>query len=282
MLNYSKKFRVEKGSKVKLDGIDPNYKGEHKDKAAAQGELEKHAERLRELQYLMYAENKRSLLIILQSLDAAGKDGTINHVFASMNPQGCRVYSFKTPSAEELAHDYLWRIHQETPRKGYVTIFNRSHYEDVLVVRVHNLVPKEVWSKRYDEINNFEKELIDNGTHILKFFLHIDEEEQLARFKQRLDDPNRHWKISESDYTEREYWNDYQKAYEEAISKCSTNHAPWYIIPSNHKWFRNLAVSQILVDTLESLKMKFPAPTVNIADIKKKYHAAEKEEKKGK
>ena len=282
MLNYSKKFRVEKGSRVKLDEIDPNYKGEHKDKDDVEGELEKHAQRLSELQYLMYAENKRSLLIILQALDAAGKDGTINHVFASMNPQGCRVYPFKTPSTEELAHDYLWRIHQATPRKGYVAIFNRSHYEDVLVVRVHDLVPKEVWSKRYDEINNFEKELVDNGTHIIKFYLHIDKEEQLSRFKQRLDDPKRHWKISESDYEEREYWNDYQKAYEEAISECSTNHAPWYIIPSNHKWFRNLAVSQILVDTLESLNMKFPSPTVNIEDIKKKYHAAEKEEKKGK
>jgi PPK2 family polyphosphate:nucleotide phosphotransferase len=280
MLNYSKKFRVEEGSKVKLDEIDPSFKGEHKDKAAAQGELEKHAQRLGELQYLMYAENKRSLLIILQALDAAGKDGTINHVLASMNPQGCRVYGFKTPSAEEQAHDYLWRIHNAAPRKGYVAVFNRSHYEDVLVVRVHNLVPKEVWSKRYDEINAFEKQLVDNGTHIIKFYLHIDEEEQLARFKQRIDDPNRHWKISEVDYKEREYWQDYQKAYEEAISKCSTKHAPWYIIPSNHKWFRNLAVSQIIVNTLESLNMKFPAPTVNIEDIKKKYHTAREEEKK--
>ena len=222
----------------------------------------------------MYAENKRSLLIILQALDAAGKDGTVNHVLASMNPQGCRVYGFKTPTPEELAHDYLWRIHQATPRKGYVAVFNRSHYEDVLVVRVHNLVPEEVWSKRYDEINTFEKQLVDNGTHIVKFYLHIDAAEQLDRFKQRIDDPNRHWKISESDYTERRYWDDYKRAYEDAISKCSTKHAPWYIIPSNHKWFRNLAVSQILVDTLESLNMQFPAPTVNIEEIKRKYHSA--------
>src|SRR5208282_2004932 len=167
MLNYSKKFRVEQGSKVKLDQIDANYKGEHEDKDSAQAEQEKHEQRLGELQYLMYAENKQSLLIILQALDAAGKDGTINHVLATMNPQGCRVYGFKAPSAEELAHDYLWRIHQATPRKGYVTIFNRSHYEDVLVVRVHSLVPKDVWSKRYDEINNFERELVDNDTHII-------------------------------------------------------------------------------------------------------------------
>jgi len=279
-LNYSKKFRVEEGSKVKLDEIDPSYKGEHEDKASAQGELEKHAQRLHDLQYLMYAENKRSLLIMLQALDAAGKDGTVNHVLASMNPQGCRVYGFKTPTPEELAHDYLWRIYQATPRKGYVAVFNRSHYEDVLVVRVHNLVPEEVWSKRYDEINTFEKQLVDNGTHIVKFYLHIDAAEQLDRFKQRIDDPNRHWKISESDYTERRYWDDYKRAYEDAISKCSTKHAPWYIIPSNHKWFRNLAVSQIIADKLDSFNMKFPPPTVNIADIKKKYHAAVKEEKK--
>jgi PPK2 family polyphosphate:nucleotide phosphotransferase len=281
MVDYANKFRVELNSKVKLDEIDAGYKGEHEHKDSAQPELEKHAQRLHDLQYLMYAENKRSLLIILQGMDAAGKDGTISHVLAAMNPQGCRVYAFKTPSAEELAHDYLWRVHQVTPRKGYVAVFNRSHYEDVLVVRVHSLVTKEVWSKRYDEINAFERSLSNNDTYILKFYLHIDKEEQLARFKQRLDDPTRHWKISESDYAEREYWNDYQKAYEEAISKCSTDYAPWYIIPANHKWFRNLAVSQIVVDALESLNMKLPAPTANIEEIKKKYHAALEEEKKG-
>ena len=279
-MDYAKKFKVEPNTKVKLDEIDPGYKGEHVDKDSAQPELEKSAQRLHDLQYLMYAENKRSLLIILQGMDAAGKDGTISHVLTAMNPQGCRVYGFKTPSADELAHDYLWRIHQVTPRKGYVVVFNRSHYEDVLVVRVHKLVPKEVWSKRYDEINAFERHLSNNGTHTLKFYLHIDKEEQLARFKDRLDDPNRHWKISELDYAEREYWQDYQEAYEEAISKCSTDYAPWYIIPSNHKWFRNLAVSQILLDTLDSLKMKFPEPTVDIGEIKKKYHAALEEEKK--
>ena len=281
-MDYAKKFRVEPGSKVKLDEIDPGYKGEHGDKDSAQPELEKHAQRIHELQYLMYAENKRSLLIVLQGMDAAGKDGTIGHVLAAMNPQGCRVYGFKTPSEREAAHDYLWRVHRATPRTGQVTVFNRSHYESVLVVRVHNLVPKEIWSKRYDEINAFEQELTNNGTHIVKFFLHISKEEQLARFKERLDDPTRNWKISESDYTEREYWNDYQKAYEEALSKCSTPYAPWYVIPSNHKWFRNLAISEILVDSLNSLNMKLPAPTVNIEEIRKKYHAALREEKKGK
>jgi len=279
-MNYCKKFKVEPGSKVKLSDIDADNKGNHEDKTSAQGELEKYSHRLGELQCLLYAENKRSLLIILQAMDAGGKDGTINHVLAAMNPQGCSVSGFKAPSTEELAHDYLWRIHKATPAKGHVAVFNRSHYEDVLVVRVHNLVPKEVWSKRYDEINNFEKQLADNGTHILKFYLHIGKEEQLARFKQRLDDPNRQWKISESDYAEREYWDEYQKAVEDAISKCSTKQAPWYVIPSNRKWFRNLAVSQILVDTLESLNMKFPAPTVNIADIRRKYHKAEEAEKK--
>jgi len=281
-MDYAKQFKVEPNTTIKLDKIDAGYKGEHKDKYAAQSELEKYAERLHDLQYLMYAENRRSLLIVLQGMDGAGKDGTINHVLGSMNPQGCRVYGFKNPSSEELAHDYLWRIHQATPRKGQVAVFNRSHYEDVLVVRVHNLVPKEVWSKRYDEINQFEQHLANNGTQILKFYLHIDADEQLARFKQRLDDPKRQWKISESDYTERTYWHDYQIAYEEALSKCSTSYAPWYIIPSNHKWFRNLAVSQILADSLESLNMKLPKPTVDIDDIKKKYHEAVKQEKKEK
>ena len=164
-----------------------------------------------------------------------------------MNPQGTRVHGFKVPSREEAAHDFLWRIEQRTPAKGEVVIFNRSHYEDVLVVRVHNLVPDKVWSKRYDLINAFEKSLVANGTHILKFFLHISEDEQLRRFKQRLDDPQRHWKISEADYAERKFWNDYQEAYEDALSQTSTKHAPWFIIPANHKWFRNLAVSRIVV-----------------------------------
>ena len=277
-MGYAKRFKVEPNSKVRLDEIDADSKGEEKDKESAQALLSKYVQRLSELQYLMYAENKRSLLIVFQGMDAAGKDGIISHVISVMNPQGCRVWGFKTPTEIDLAHDFLWRIHMTAPRKGEVAIFNRSHYEDVLVVRVHNLVPKDVWSKRYDEINAFEKILANNGTHIIKFYLHIDKEEQLARFKQRLDDPTRHWKISESDYSERGYWNDYQKAFEEAMSKCSTDYAPWYIIPSNHKWFRNLAVSQILVDTLESLKMKFPEPTVDIEEIRKKYHAAVRQE----
>jgi len=274
------KFKVKPNEKVKLRDIDAGYKAEHQDKESAQPELTKYARRLHDLQLLMYAEHKRSLLIILQGMDAAGKDGTIGHVLAGINPQGCRVYAFKDPSVDELAHDYLWRIHQAMPPKGYITVFNRSHYEDVLVARVHNIVPKEVWSRRYEEINDFERHLCNEGTQIVKFYLHIDKAEQLARFKERLDDPDRRWKISESDYVERTYWDDYQAAYEETISRCSTAYAPWYIIPANHKWFRNLAISQILNSTLESLNMKSPAPTVNIEEIKKKYHKEVEQEKK--
>ena len=196
-----------------------------------------------------------------------------------MNPQGTRVHAFKVPSQEEREHDFLWRIHKNAPAKGEVAIFNRSHYEDVLVARVHDLVPKETWSKRYDLINDFERNLAENGTHILKFYLHISEDEQLRRFKQRLDDPTRHWKISESDYEERPFWPAYQEAYEDALSKTSTKHAPWFIIPANHKWFRNLAVSRIVVETLESLDMKFPEPAINVEEIRRRFHAALKAER---
>jgi PPK2 family polyphosphate:nucleotide phosphotransferase len=277
-MNYSDKFRVDPGSKVSLDKIDASFRDKHEDPTSALVDMEKFNQRLRELQYLLYAENKRSLLIILQAMDAGGKDGTINHVLGSMNPQGTRVYGFKVPSAEEAAHDFLWRIHQAAPQRGRVAIFNRSHYEDVLISRVHNYVPKKVWSKRYDLINDFEKNLVDNDTHILKFYLHISKDEQLRRFKQRIDDPARHWKISESDYKERDYWDDYTKAFEDALSTCSTKHAPWFVIPANHKWFRNLAVSQIVVETLKSLKMEFPKPTVDIGEIREKYHLAVEEE----
>ena len=277
-MKYSKRFRVKPGEKVKLGKIPRDVKGRLGDKKEIAAKLEKYTNKLREMQYLLYAEGKRSLLICLQALDAAGKDGTISHVLGAMNPQGTHVHGFKAPSKEELAHDFLWRIAQQTPRKGEVAIFNRSHYEDVLVVRVHKLAPKSIWSERYDLINDFEKGLAANGTYIIKFFLHIDKDEQLRRFKKRIDDPARHWKISESDYSEREHWDDYTKAYEEALSKTSTKHAPWYVIPANDKTFRNLAVSRIVIETLESLDMKFPEPTVGIKDVKRKYHAAEIEE----
>jgi PPK2 family polyphosphate:nucleotide phosphotransferase len=277
-LDYPDEFRVKPGVKLDLGSVDASSTGGEDAKDAALGELEDLGKRLAKLQELMYAECERSLLIVLQAMDAGGKDGTVNHVISSMNPQGVTVYPFKVPSAEELAHDYLWRIHKVVPREGHVAVFNRSHYEDVLVVRVHSLVPQAVWSKRYEEINAFEKHLSDNGTHIVKFFLHIDKDEQLERFKDRLDDPTKHWKIAESDYTEREFWDDYLTAYEDAISRCSTEYAPWYVIPSNRKWFRNLAISRTLVRALESLDMRFPAPSVDIREIKRLYHKAAKED----
>ena len=277
-MKYCKLFRVKPGSKVDLSKVDPDFTAEHRKKKKAAREVEKLDGKLRSLQYLLYSEGKRSLLICLQALDTAGKDGTINHVLGSMNPQGTRVHGFKAPTEEERQHDFLWRIEKQVPKAGEVVIFNRSHYEDVLVVRVHNLVPQEVWEKRYDQINQFEKQLVARGTHILKFFLHISPEEQLERFKLRLDDPARHWKISENDYAERKFWDDYMRAYEDALSKTSTKYAPWFIIPSNNKWFRNLTVAKIVTEAMESLGMKLPKSRVNIEAIRRKYHQAEAEE----
>jgi len=280
-MNYRKKFLVEPGAKVRLSKIDGSYVGKHETHDRALSKIQAHTERMDKLQYLLYADGSQSLLVVVQALDAAGKDGTIRHVFSGMNPQGTFVFGFKQPSKVEAAHDFLWRAHLRTPAKGEVVIFNRSHYEDVLVVRVHKLVPRSVWSKRYDLINDFETMLSQNGTTILKFFLHISPEEQLSRFKQRLDDPSRHWKISESDYSERELWPQYMEAYEDAMALTSTKHAPWYIIPSNHKWFRNLAISQIIADTMDDMGLKLPPTQVDIADIRRKYHAAARERKIG-
>jgi PPK2 family polyphosphate:nucleotide phosphotransferase len=279
-VDYRKKFLVEPGRKIKLSKVDAAYKGKGITEEDALEEIKKDCKRIAKQQFLMYSEKKHSLLIVLQAMDAGGKDGTVNHVMASMNPQGTVVTGFKGPSSEDLEHDFLWRIHPHAPRKGDVAIFNRSHYEDVLVVRVHNLAPKSVWSGRYERINDFEKQLREqNNTHIIKFFLHISQEEQLLRFKQRLDDPARNWKISESDYKEREYWTEYIRAFDDVFRKTSTRHAPWYIIPSNHKWFRNLAISRIVAETLEDLGMQLPKPQVDLEVIRKGYHQAEAEEK---
>jgi len=277
-MDYRKKFVVEPGGKVHLAKIDPSYAGKHESQEKALLEIQKHVERMNKLQYLLYADGNQSLLVVLQALDAAGKDGVIRHVFSCMNPQGTFVFGFKQPSKDEAAHDFLWRAHCHGPGKGEVVIFNRSYYESVLVVRVHKLVDDSVWSKRYELINDFEKMLSRNGTTVLKFFLHISPEEQLARFKQRLDDPSRHWKISDSDYSERELWPEYIDAYEDAIALTSTKRAPWYIIPANHKWFRDLAVSQIIADTMDEMGLKLPPTHVDIADIRSKFHAAEEEE----
>jgi PPK2 family polyphosphate:nucleotide phosphotransferase len=275
MSNYLKKLIVKPGSKVRLKHFDPSYHGKHESHKAALPEIRKNLQKMEQLQYLMYAENKHSLLIVLQGLDAAGKDGVVRHVLTGMNPSGCVASNFKQPTPKELAHDFLWRVHPHAPAKGSVAIFNRSHYEDVLVVRVHDLAPEKVWSKRYNEINNFEKLIAaQNNTTILKFFLHISKEEQLARFAKRLDDPDRQWKISDSDYKEREYWNDYTEAFEDALTRTSTEHAPWFVIPSNHKWFRDLAVSQIVTCTMEQMDMQMPKPTVDLSKIRSEYHRA--------
>jgi PPK2 family polyphosphate:nucleotide phosphotransferase len=266
---------------VRLADLDTRFAGGHQKKEAALAEIGKLRQRLDELQYRLYSDQKRSLLICLQGPDAGGKDGVVRHVIGSMNPQGCRVVAFKQPTAEDLAHDFLWRVERQAPRRDEVVIFNRSHYEDVLVVRVHDLVPKKVWSKRYQQINDFERRLTASGTLILKFFLHISKDEQLRRFKQRLDDPARRWKISEADYAEREYWDDYEAAYEDALGKCSTGHAPWFVIPSDHKWFRDLAVSRIIVEAMEKLDLELPEPTVNLADIRRQYHKTAEEEDRG-
>ena len=280
-MDYRKQFRVKPGARVKLSEMDPGYTGKHVSEEEALADIEDYRDQLCKLQYLLYAEKRRSLLIVLQALDAGGKDGTVNHVMSAMNPQGTTVTGFKGPTALELEHDFLWRVHPHAPAKGTVAIFNRSHYEDVLVVRVHKLVPKEVWSERYELINDFEQLLYrQNNTHIIKFFLHISKEEQLRRFKQRLDDPARNWKISESDYKERELWDDYAKAFEDVFAETSKKEAPWYIIPSNHKWFRNLAVSQIVAATMEDLGMRMPKPKVDLEVIRKEYHQAAEEEHK--
>jgi PPK2 family polyphosphate:nucleotide phosphotransferase len=280
-LDYRKKFRVHPGDKVKLGKLDPAYKGKHESKDAAAEETAHYVDKLAREQALLYAEHKHAVLVVLQGLDAGGKDGVIKHVFSSVNPQGVKVASFKQPTAVELAHDFLWRVHPHAPGHGEIAIFNRSHYEDVLVTRVHKLIDKAVWTERYRRIRDFETLLVENNTTILKFFLHTSKEEQLERFAQRLDDPARNWKISEADYSERALWDEYVAAYEDAIEATSTAEAPWYVIPSNHKWFRNLAVSQIMADMMEELKLAFPAPSVNLADIRRKYHAAVKQAKAG-
>jgi len=276
-MRYREEFVVKPGTKLHLDRIDPAYKGRHESHEKAAPEIAASLEQMDRLQNLLYADASQSLLVVLQALDAAGKDGVIRHLFTGMNPQGTRVVGFKQPSAEERAHDFLWRVHHNAPARGEVVIYNRSHYEDVLVVRVHELVPREIWSSRYELINDFEKMLVANGTRILKFYLHISPSEQLDRFKQRLDDPQRQWKISESDYAERKLWPQYVEAYEEAIERTSTSTAPWFVIPANHKWFRNLATAQIILDTMDDMGLKLPTPRVDLAEIQRKYHAAANE-----
>ena len=251
-MNYV--WKVDAGSKVKLKDYDPDYTGKQSDRSSADLELQKLSDELSELQELLTAAQQQSLLVVLQGMDTSGKDGTIRHVLSHVNPQGCDVHSFKEPTQEELAHDFLWRVHKVTPAKGEMGIFNRSHYEDVLVARVHHLVPEKVWSSRYEDINNFEQLLSRNGMIMLKFFLHISYDEQERRLLAREQDKDKSWKLSAEDWEDRKYWKDYEKAYEDALSKCSTDAAPWYIVPANHKWYRNLAVAHTIVHRMRQYK----------------------------
>ena len=263
-----KRYRVKSGEEVNLSKWNPDDKGDFKGgKEEGLAEVEKLNTRLEELQEVLYAEHRHKVLIVLQAPDTGGKDGVIRRVFDGVNPQGVRVASFKVPTEEELDHDYLWRVHKAVPGRGEMVIFNRSHYEDVLVVRVHNIVPPEVWKKRYEQINAFERHLAENGTTILKFYLHVDPKEQKARLQARLDDPTKRWKFRLGDLEERKLWREYMEAYEEALSRTSTDHAPWYIVPANRKWYRDLVISSLLVEALNDLKMNYPEPEENLAGV---------------
>jgi PPK2 family polyphosphate:nucleotide phosphotransferase len=256
-MSARKELMVKPGKKFRLKDWDPADHGKYT-KEVAEAETAKLHDRLEHLQEKLYAEHKRALLIVLQGMDAAGKDGTIKHVMSGVNPQGCDVTSFKQPTAKELDHDFLWRVHSAAPPKGMIGIFNRSHYEDVLVVRVHELVPEEVWRRRYGQIVCFEEMLAAEHTVILKFFLHISKDEQKRRFDARHADPDKNWKSSDADEAERKFWDEYQEAYEDAIGKTSKDHAPWFVIPANEKWYRDLAISQVIVGTLERLNLQYP------------------------
>lgn len=255
---------IKPGDSINLSDYAPEYTGAYEKKCQTKRRLKKLHKQLLKLQELLYAENQHALLIILQGMDTCGKDGTIRRVMSGINVQGCDVVSFKVPSADELSRDFLWRAHKAVPSKGKIGIFNRSHYEDVLVVRVHNLVPEEIWSQRYQQINDFEKMLVESGTVVLKFFLNISKDEQKARLESRISDPTKHWKVEESDVRERAYWDDYMQAYEVMLEKCSTDWAPWYVIPANKKWYRNLVITECIVERLRRLGMKYPEPSVDI------------------
>ncbi len=250
-------LRVKPGSRLKLADYDPDATHGW-DKAAAKADSGKTEERLADLQDKLWAGAKSSVLVVLQGIDTSGKDGTVKHVMTSFNPQGVNVTSFKVPSTEEAAHDFLWRIHKRTPGKGEIAIFNRSHYEQVLVVRVHSLEPRSMWSKHYEQINDFEELLTASGMKIVKFFLHISKDEQRDRFQERYDNPNKRWKFSTGDIAEREHWDEYMAAYQDALSRTSTAAAPWYVIPANHNWMRNLAVASILAEAIGELKPAYP------------------------
>jgi PPK2 family polyphosphate:nucleotide phosphotransferase len=261
------RYRVEPGTNVRLRDHDPGEAEHYAGKKAVKDELERQRARIRDLQARLYAERRQSLLIVLQAIDTGGKDGTVRGVFQGVNPQGCQVWPFKAPSTEELEHDFLWRYHQRTPSRGMIAIFNRSHYEDVLIVRVKGLMPEAVWRERYRMINEFEHALTLGGTTVVKFFLHISKAEQKRRLQSRLDDPAKHWKFSSADLKERAFWDEYQAAFEDAIGNCSTAYAPWYVVPADTKWYRNLVVARTIADTLEAMRPQFPAAEPGLAGI---------------
>ncbi|MFV0444750.1 MAG: polyphosphate kinase 2 family protein [Planctomycetaceae bacterium] len=255
------------GDTVRLDDINPDGKDFHDSKQAGEKEFVKLRDELIDWQVRLYAEGKQRLLIVMQAMDAGGKDGTIRKVFQGVNPQGVQVTSFKAPTSRELAHDYLWRIHQECPARGMIRIFNRSHYEDVLIVRVDNLVPESIWKQRYEQINNFEQHLVETGTTILKFFLHISNEEQKVRFQERLDDPLKHWKFSLEDLAKRKQWGEYMSAYEDVLERCTTKWAPWHVIPANQNWYRNLAIVRTIVGKLREMHPDYPPPEADFSGV---------------
>lgn len=259
--------RLTPGNYIELASITTKGKEYHQDRQLAEAEFSSLRRRLIELQPRLYAEDRHKLLVVLQAMDAGGKDGTIRRVFQGVNPQGVRVTSFKAPSKEELAHDFLWRVHKAVPARGMIGVFNRSHYEDVLIVRVDSLVPELVWRSRFEQINQFEKLLSDTGTKLLKFYLHISKEEQRERFQARVDDPEKHWKFSLEDLDKRKQWDQYMEAYEEMLRLTTTNWAPWYVIPADQKWYRNLAVVRVIVEALEGLDPQYPQPGTDLSQV---------------
>ena len=265
--DITNKLMVTEGKKINLQKLNPDYDFSINEKKAEYVLEQNLKKRMSDLQYRLYAERKKALLIVFQGIDTSGKDSTIRHVISAFNPQSCTVKAFKEPTTEDLSHDFLWRIHKSAPAKGEIVIFNRSHYEDIIQPRVHKTIHKSIWSQRYEHINAFEKCLSDSSIKIIKFFLHISKEEQRKRLEERLNDPSKHWKVSERDMEDRKFWSSYTVAYQDIIKRCSNTWAPWYIIPANKKWFRNLAVGLIIVDTIERMKPKFPKPAINLSKI---------------
>ncbi|WP_457654057.1 polyphosphate kinase 2 family protein [Rhodocaloribacter sp.] len=262
-----KRYRVPEHGRFRLKHVRTDDTQGITDKKAARAALERNRERIAALQERLYAENRQALLLVLQAMDTGGKDSTIRSVMTGINPQGCRIYGFKKPTPPELSRDFLWRVHQRVPPAGHIGIFNRSHYEDVLIVRVHGWAPKKLIEKRYEHINAFERLLHDHGTRIVKIYLHISKEYQLGRFRRRLERPDKWWKFNPADLEERKYWDDYMRAYEIALNRCSKKHAPWYVIPAEKRWFRNLVISRILLDTLEAMDPQYPKPSFDPSEF---------------